>query len=78
MASRLICRNVIALRGRTSIRLEPEFWSALAEIAMAEECRISELVRRAETVHAGGRTSAVAVFVLDWFRARVANKEKHP
>ena len=30
--SRLINRNVVAERGRTSMRLEPELWDALAEI----------------------------------------------
>ncbi|MBV8397624.1 MAG: ribbon-helix-helix domain-containing protein, partial [Acetobacteraceae bacterium] len=30
--SRLVNRNVVAGRGRTSMRLEPELWDALYEI----------------------------------------------
>src|SRR5271156_4652158 len=67
--SRLINRNVVAERGRTSMRLEPELWDALAEICRRERQDISRLVRQIEaTGHSGGRTSAVRVFVLQYFR----------
>jgi predicted DNA-binding ribbon-helix-helix protein len=69
-ASRLINRNVIARRGRTSMRLEPELWDALMEISDREGKDLSSLIRRVEAhEHPGGRTSAVRVFVLDYFRA---------
>jgi predicted DNA-binding ribbon-helix-helix protein len=68
-SSRLINRNVVAERGRTSMRLEPELWDALAEICVRERQDMSRLVRQIEaTGHAGGRTSAVRVFVLKYFR----------
>ena len=52
------------------MRLEPELWDALLEICEREGQDISTLVRRVEASgHAGGRTSAVRVFVLDYFRA---------
>jgi predicted DNA-binding ribbon-helix-helix protein len=67
--SRLINRNVVAERGRTSMRLEPELWDALLEICGREGQDMSSLVRKIEqTGHAGGRTSAVRVFVLSYFR----------
>jgi predicted DNA-binding ribbon-helix-helix protein len=67
--SRLINRNVIAERGRTSMRLEPELWEALLEICGREGQDMSSLVRKvAQRGHAGGRTSAVRVFVLSYFR----------
>jgi predicted DNA-binding ribbon-helix-helix protein len=67
--SRLINRNVVAERGRTSMRLEPELWDALAEICARERQDISRLVRHIEAAgHSGGRTSAVRVFVLRYFR----------
>ena len=67
--SRLINRNVIAGRGRTSMRLEPELWEALAEICAQEQQDPHRLVRGIETTsHTGGRTSAVRVFVLQYFR----------
>jgi predicted DNA-binding ribbon-helix-helix protein len=68
--SRLINRNVVAERGRTSMRLEPELWEALLEICGREGQDLSSLVRKVEqSGHAGGRTSAVRVFVLSYFRA---------
>ena len=68
-SSRLINRNVVAERGRTSMRLEPELWDALAEICRRERQDINRLVRQIEaTGHSGGRTSAVRVFVLQYFR----------
>lgn len=67
--SRLINRNVVAGRGRTSMRLEPELWDALLEIAEREGRDMSSLVRQVEQAgHAGGRTSAVRVFILKYFR----------
>ncbi|HEX2944245.1 MAG TPA: ribbon-helix-helix domain-containing protein [Rhodopila sp.] len=69
-ASRLINRNVVAERGRTSMRLEPELWDALTEICDREMQDMSTLVRKVEAAgHAGGRTSAVRVFILNYFRA---------
>jgi predicted DNA-binding ribbon-helix-helix protein len=68
--SRLINRNVVAERGRTSMRLEPELWEALLEICGREGRDISSLVRTVEqSGPVGGRTSAVRVFVLSYFRA---------
>jgi predicted DNA-binding ribbon-helix-helix protein len=67
--SRLINRNVVAERGRTSMRLEPELWDALLEICAREGQDMSALVRKVEqSGHVGGRTSAVRVFVLSYFR----------
>ncbi len=67
--SRLINRNVVAARGRTSMRLEPELWDALLEICLREDLDASELVREIEAKgHAGGRTSAVRVHVLTYYR----------
>ena len=75
--SRLVNRNVVAQRGRTSMRLEPELWDALLEISDREGKDMSTLVRRIEaTEHPGGRTSAVRVFVLAYFRS-AATEEGH-
>jgi predicted DNA-binding ribbon-helix-helix protein len=51
------------------MRLEPELWEALLEICGREGEDMSSLVRKVEqSGHAGGRTSAVRVFVLSYFR----------
>jgi predicted DNA-binding ribbon-helix-helix protein len=68
--SRLINRNVVVERGRTSMRLEPELWDALMEICEREGHDMSALVRRVEqSGYHGGRTSAVRVFILEYFRS---------
>jgi predicted DNA-binding ribbon-helix-helix protein len=75
--SRLINRNVVAGRGRTSMRLEPELWDALREICQRERLDLNHLVRHIETLgHRGGRTSAVRVYVLQYFRA-AASEDGH-
>ena len=76
--SRLINRNVVAERGRTSMRLEPELWEALLEICGREGQDMSSLVRKVEQHgHAGGRTSAVRVFVLSYFRTAATEDGHH-
>jgi predicted DNA-binding ribbon-helix-helix protein len=70
VSSRLVNRNVTASRGRTSMRLEPELWEALEEICQRESVTLADLVKRVErTGHPGGRTSAVRVHVLSYFRS---------
>lgn len=67
--SRLVNRNVNAARGRTSMRLEPEFWDALHEICRREQIDIGTIIRHIEAQgHAGGRTSTVRVFIVRYFR----------
>jgi predicted DNA-binding ribbon-helix-helix protein len=68
--SRLVNRNVVARLGRTSMRLEPELWSALDEPCRREGLTLAGLVQRIEAAsHLGGRTSAVRVYALSYFRA---------
>lgn len=76
-ASRLVNRNVTAIQGRTSMRLEPELWAALEEICHREGVTLADLVQRIERFgHAGGRTSAVRVYALTYFRT-AANASGH-
>ncbi len=79
-SSRLINRNVTASRGRTSMRLEPELWEALEEICQREAVTLADLVKRIEQAgHPGGRTSAVRVHVLSYFRsAAQVGGSRHP
>lgn len=74
-SSNLVNRNVIAGRGRTSMRLEPELWDALAEICRIEGIGLSEMIRNIERRgHPGGRTSAVRVYIVQYFRGLLANQ----
>lgn len=75
--STLVNRNIVAERGRTSMRLEPELWDALAEICRRERTSPSELCRRLERSGLpGGRTSAMRVFIVTYFRS-AATEEGH-
>jgi len=75
--SRLVNRNITAGAGRTSMRLEPEVWDALREVCLREGIELRELIRNVErTATPGGRTSAVRVHVLEYFRA-AATAEGH-
>ncbi len=68
--SRLVNRNITAGAGRTSMRLEPEVWDALREVCLREGIELRDLIRTVErSAPAGGRTSAVRVHVLEYFRA---------
>ena len=59
------------------MRLEPELWDALADICRREHVGMGELVRRIEARgHAGGRTSAVRVYILEYFRT-VSPRPEH-
>ena len=70
MTSRLVNRNIVAVSGRSSMRLEPEIWDALTEICRRENVPMGELVRRVDVDRtAGGRTSAIRVFAFNYFRA---------
>lgn len=67
--SRLVNRNITAGAGRTSMRLEPEVWDALREMCLREGIELRDLIRTVErTAAPGGRTSAVRVYVLQYFR----------
>lgn len=69
-ASRLVNRNVVAGSGRTSMRLEPELWEALIEVCQREGQDLHTLIRSVNSARAtGGRTSAVRVFLLHYFRS---------
>ncbi len=70
MASTLVLRSVTNDTKRTTLRLEPEFWSALEGIARAEGSTVNDLVARAQGGERG-QTGAVRVFILQWLVARL-------
>ena len=77
MQSRLVNRNIIAARGRSSMRLEPEIWDALQEICKREQVGLGDLVQKIEGARMeGGRTSAVRVYAFQYFRA-AATEDGH-
>ncbi|CAO3453795.1 hypothetical protein [Azospirillum argentinense] len=72
-------RNVCVAGKRTSMRLESAFWDALAEIARREKVTVSALCTRLadelDSLSAGGLSSAVRVYVMEYFRAATPKPE---
>lgn len=69
--STLISRNVTILGHRTSVRLEPEMWMALREIASRENCSVHEIC---SLIHLSKNsntslTAAIRVFLMLYYRA---------
>lgn len=76
--STLISRNINVIGRRTSVRLEPEMWSALREIARREGCKIHDIC---SLVHLRKNpdtslTAAIRVFLMLYYRAS-ATEEGH-
>jgi predicted DNA-binding ribbon-helix-helix protein len=66
-----MAKRSIAIAGhRTSISLEEPFWAALTEIATGRGLSVSGLVAEIDRDRPAkaNLSSAVRVFVLDWYR----------
>lgn len=69
--STLVLRNITVLGKRTSIRLEPEMWRELKNIAKRERCTIHDLcslISLRKNVNTS-LTAAIRVFLMLYFRA---------
>lgn len=65
----LINRNINVGPLRTSIRLEPEFWDALAEIAQRERKSIDDICFAVDKNTDGmTRTAAIRVYIATYFQ----------
>lgn len=67
----LVSRNITVLGKRTSVRLEPEMWNALREIARREQCKIHDIcslisLRKNNDT---SLTAAIRVFLMLYYRA---------
>ncbi|WP_114858329.1 ribbon-helix-helix domain-containing protein [Azospirillum brasilense] len=73
-------RNVYVAGKRTSLRLEAAFWEGLEEIAQRESVPLSELcnrlAERVEAVDASNLSSAVRIYVLEYFMAATPRQEE--
>lgn len=76
--STLVSRNITVLGRRTSVRLEPEMWTALRDIAKREKCRVHDICSLIE-MRKNSRTSltaAIRVFLMLYYRA-ASTEEGH-
>jgi predicted DNA-binding ribbon-helix-helix protein len=77
MASSLVSRNVTVAGHRSSMRLEPEMWDALAEICRRERLTKHDICTAVEAKRgASSLTAALRVFVMDYFRS-AATEDGH-
>ncbi len=75
--STLINRNVFVGVRRTSLRLEPAMWDAMAEICRREEITVHDLCELIdERRRASSLTAAIRAFIVTYFRA-AATEEGH-
>ena len=67
----LVSRNVTVMGKRTSVRLEPQMWKALKEIADREKCTIHDICTLVKMRKDEGTslTAAIRVFLMLYFRA---------
>lgn len=80
-SSSLVLKNVVVNGSRTSMRLEPAMWNALAEISHREKLTQNQICGLVNSHKAEGTTltSAMRVFIMDYFRIssmEVKKKEK--
>ena len=73
----LIRRNITVDGHRTSIRLEPEFWAGLANIAQRERVTVDQLCTEIDS-GAGMllRTAAVRVFITSYMLRLAQHRRK--
>lgn len=73
--SPVLKRSIRLAGNKTSISLENQFWNCLREIAHRENIAVDMLIERIDTDRTRHNlSSAVRLFVLDYFRTR-ANRE---
>jgi len=79
MKSPVVKRSVVVAGHKTSVSLEDEFWKGLKEIAGGRHVTLSDLVGTidAERRH-GNLSSAIRLFVLDFYRRQLADLDKVP
>lgn len=72
MDTRVRKRSVVIGGHKTSVSLEEAFWSAIREIAIERSESISAMIEQIDSdkQHAN-LSSAVRLFVLDYYRARL-------
>ena len=69
-------RSVSISGHRTSVSLEPAFWSGLKEIADHEKIPVAALIGTVDRTRTSNLSSALRVFVLDWVRSRPSKTYK--
>ena len=71
MKSQVVKRSIVIAGHKTSVSLEDAFWKGLKEIAAARNIPLSDLVSTIDNERQHGNlSSAIRLFVLDYYRAQ--------
>jgi predicted DNA-binding ribbon-helix-helix protein len=77
MKSLVVKRSVVLAGHKTSVSLEDAFWKALKEIAGERDMTSSDLVAAIDSERQHGNlSSAIRLFVLDFYRDQVPRPSK--
>jgi predicted DNA-binding ribbon-helix-helix protein len=76
MNSLVAKRSIVAAGHRTSVSLEDAFWNGLKEIARGRNITLSELVAVIDSERQGNLSSAIRLFVLNFYRNQLANVQE--
>jgi predicted DNA-binding ribbon-helix-helix protein len=70
MKSPVVKRSIVIAGHKTSVSLEDAFWDALKEIAAQRKATLSDVVASIDSTRTQGNlSSAIRLFVLDYFRS---------
>ncbi len=74
MKSPVVKRSIVIAGHKTSVSLEEAFWNGMKEISSRRNMTLSELVGEIDSNRQQGNlSSAIRLFVLDYFRNRTAS-----
>jgi predicted DNA-binding ribbon-helix-helix protein len=79
MKSPVVKRSIVIVGHKTSVSLEDAFWKGLKEIAGGRGMTMSDLVATIDSERKHGNlSSAIRLFVLDFYRAQLSTmKDEH-
>jgi len=69
-------RSTVVAGRRTSASLEGGFWTGLKEAAAAHNVTIKDMINEVARLERGNLSSALRLFVLDFYREQVQQQAK--
>src|ERR1700730_9097506 len=77
MKSSIVKRSTVVAGHKTSVSLEDAFWKVLKDIASERDMTVSDLIGTIDsTRQQGNLSSAIRLFVLDFYRDQISEHEK--
>jgi len=78
MKSLVVKRSIVIGGHKTSVSLEQAFWQAFKEIAILRNMSLSELVMTIDAKRSGNLSSAIRLFVLEFYRNQIQATAARP